>query len=65
MGLAHPFLRDGVDEQALRVNVLLGIGGFVELMLAWRDGLVHSTTDQVVEHLADVGAALGARFLGP
>jgi AcrR family transcriptional regulator len=65
IGLARPFLRDGVDEQALRVNVLLGIGGFVELMLAWRDGLVHSTTDQVVDHLADVGAALGARFLGP
>ncbi|RHW24648.1 TetR/AcrR family transcriptional regulator [Nocardioides immobilis] len=63
IGLARPFLREGVDEQALRINTLLGIGGFIELMLAWRSGLVESTTDEVVAHLADVGAALGSRFL--
>lgn len=45
IGLARPYLRDDVDERALRANVLLGIGGFVELMLAWRDGLVEATTD--------------------
>jgi len=65
IGLARPFLRDYVDEQALRINVLLGIGGFVELMLAWRSGLVESSTDQIVAHLADVASALGARFLRP
>ncbi|HKY57895.1 MAG TPA: TetR/AcrR family transcriptional regulator [Aeromicrobium sp.] len=63
IGLARPYLRDDVDERALRANVLLGIGGFVELMLAWRDGLVEATTDEFVELLADVGAALGSRFL--
>lgn len=63
IGLARPYLRDDVDERALRANVLLGIGGFVELMLAWRDGLVEATTDEFVEFLADVGAALGSRFL--
>ena len=63
IGLAQPFLRDDVDKQALRVNVLLGIGGFVELMLAWRDGLVEATTDEFIELLADVGATLGGRFL--
>jgi AcrR family transcriptional regulator len=65
MGMARPFLRKDVDEQALRINVLLGIGGFVELMLAWRSGLVESTTDQIVDHLADVGTALSGRFLRP
>jgi len=65
IGLARPFLCDDVDEQALRINVLLGIGGFVELMLAWRSGLVESSTDQIVEHLADVAGALGGRFLRP
>lgn len=65
IGLARPFLRDDVDEQALRINVLLGIGGFVELMLAWRSGLVESSTDQIVEHLADVAGALSGRFLRP
>ena len=63
--LAQPFLRDEVDEQALRLNVLLGIGGFVEVMLAWRDGLIQASTEQIVEHMADVGAALGGRFLKP
>ncbi|WP_183099274.1 TetR/AcrR family transcriptional regulator [Nocardioides pelophilus] len=65
MGMARPFLREGADERALRINVLLGIGGFVELMLAWRSGLVEATTDQIVDHLADVGTALSGRFLEP
>ncbi|KAA1426383.1 TetR/AcrR family transcriptional regulator [Nocardioides antri] len=65
IGLARPYLRVGVDEQALRINVLLGIGGFVELMLAWRDGLVEAGTDEIVERLTEVAAALGDRFLSP
>lgn len=63
IGVARPFLRPGFDERALRINVLLGIGGFVELMLAWRSGLVESSAEEIIEHLADVGAALGSRFL--
>lgn len=61
--LARPYLRPGVDEQALRVNAILGIGGFVELMLAWRSGLIESTADEIVEQLAEVGSALGEQFL--
>ncbi|WP_183096243.1 TetR/AcrR family transcriptional regulator [Nocardioides stalactiti] len=63
--MGRQFLRDDVDERALRINTLLGIGGFVELMLAWRSGLVESGTDEIVEHLAAVGAALAAPFLRP
>lgn len=65
IGMAGQFLRDDVDEQELRLNVLLGIGGFVEVMLAWRNGLIAGTADEIVEHMADVGAALGTRFLRP
>ncbi|MEZ0580385.1 TetR/AcrR family transcriptional regulator [Nocardioides sp. MH1] len=65
IGLAEPFLRSDADLRALRINVVLGIGGFVELMLAWRSGLVDATTDEIVGHLADVGAALADRFLRP
>ena len=65
ISLAQPFLRDDVDEQALRLNVLLGIGGFVEVMLAWRNGLIDATADQIVDQMADVGGALGERFLKP
>ena len=65
IGLAQPFLRADADEQALRITTLLGIGGFVELMLAWRGGLVESSTDEIVDQMAAVGAALGDRFLRP
>jgi AcrR family transcriptional regulator len=60
---ARPYLRSNVDEQAFRITVLVGIGGFVELMLAWRSGLVDADPDTLVDHLQAVGAALSPRFL--
>ena len=63
IGMARPFLAEDVDDRALRINVVLGIGGFVELMLAWRDGLVDATPDEIVGHLSDVGTSLSGRFL--
>ncbi|HET7689017.1 MAG TPA: TetR/AcrR family transcriptional regulator [Nocardioidaceae bacterium] len=63
--LARPYLRDDVDEQAFRVNVLVGMGGFTELVLAWRSGLVDSDADTLAEHLSGVGTALAAPFLRP
>jgi AcrR family transcriptional regulator len=61
--LARPFLQERVDEQALRITVLVGIGGFVELVLAWRCGLLDVDADALVEHLSGVAAALAPRFL--
>lgn len=61
--LARPFLREYVDERAFRIHVLVGIGGFVELMLAWRSGLIDADADTLIEHLMDVGTALAPRFL--
>lgn len=63
--LARRFLRDDVDDLAFRINVLLGIGGFVETMLAWRSGLIDADADALVDQLADVGATLSTRFLRP
>ena len=63
IGLARPYLRPDVDEVAFRVNVLMGIGGFVETMLAWRSGLVEADADTLVEYLARLGAALAPQFL--
>lgn len=63
IGLARPFLLPDVDEQALRINVLVGMGGFVELMLAWRLGLIDADAEAIIEHLSGVGAALAPRFV--
>lgn len=61
--LARPHLRDDIDEVGFRVAVLTGIGGFVEVMLAWRSGLIEADVDELVEHLAAVGSGLAPQFL--
>jgi AcrR family transcriptional regulator len=61
--LASPYLREDVDDAAFRVNVLTGIGGFVETMLAWRSGLLDADADALVDHLAGIGTALAPQFL--
>lgn len=63
--LARPYLSDGVDELRFRVNVLMGIGGFVETMLAWRSGLIEASADELVEHLTSLGSTLADQFLRP
>ncbi|WP_245975968.1 TetR/AcrR family transcriptional regulator [Amycolatopsis palatopharyngis] len=63
--LARPFLRDGVDDQALRTTVLLGIGGFVEIMLAWRSNLVDVDADALVDQLTGISQSLSQSFLRP
>lgn len=63
ISIARPHLRADVDEVAFQVNVLMGIGGFVETMLAWRSGLVEADADELVEHLTALGTALSPQFL--
>ena len=60
---AQPHLAAGIDEQALRVRTLIGMGGFVELMLAWRSGLIDADADAIVGHLSGIAAALATEFL--
>lgn len=60
---ARPYLRPDVDEQAFRITVLVGIGGFVELVLAWRSGQVDADADEIIGHLAGVAANLAPPFL--
>lgn len=60
--MARPHLGDG-DEDSLRMAVLMGVGGFVELVTAWQDGLIDVDADTVVAHVTDVGAALAGRYL--
>ena len=61
--LARPYLREDADEDAFRVTVLVGIGGFVETVLAWRSGLVQADADTLIGHLRGIGEGLAPRFL--
>lgn len=61
--LLRPRLRADVEETALRVGVLVGIGGFVEVVLAWRSGLIGVDVDTLVEHISAAADAVSPRFL--
>ncbi|GAD82456.1 TetR/AcrR family transcriptional regulator [Nocardia asteroides] len=62
---ARPYLRPGVDETTIRMSTLIGIGGFIELLSAWRTGVLDVTADRIVDHTSAVAAQLGATFLPP
>lgn len=62
---AWPYLRPDVDETAMRMSTLAGIGGFIELLTAWRTGALDVDTDRIVDHTSAIATQLGAMFLPP
>ncbi len=60
---ARPYLKPGADELGLRMDALVGIGGFVELVTAWQSGLIDVDGRQVIEHCSRIGATLASVHL--
>ncbi|MFE3544970.1 TetR/AcrR family transcriptional regulator [Nocardia sp. NPDC059177] len=65
VAVAWPYLRPGVDETAFRMSTLAGIGGFIELLTAWRTGVLDVDADRIAEHTSMIALQLGAMFLPP
>ena len=63
--LGRPFHRKGIDEEALRMSTLMGIGGFLALLTAKHDGSLKVDADRLIAHATSVGAELAARYLDP
>jgi len=63
--VARPYLLPKTDEAAFRTHVLMGIGGFGELLTAWQAGLIRIEPAQIVEHALAFAALLGARYVSP
>lgn len=63
VGAAKPFLKPDADVLGLRMDALVGIGGFVELMTAWQAGLLEIDAPQVIDHCSRLGATLAAVYL--
>lgn len=61
--LAAPYLRSDVDENTFRMTVLMGLGGFFELITAWHTGIVEASVEQIIDQAARVGETLGRQFL--
>lgn len=62
---AQPYLVDDADRVGLRIDTILGIGGFIELVNAWRAGLLDLDAAQLTDHAARIGASLASRYLTP
>ncbi|MFF0637624.1 TetR/AcrR family transcriptional regulator [Nocardia sp. NPDC004151] len=60
---ARPYLRPGVDESDLRMGVLMSIGGFIELLTAWRAGIIEADAARIVDHVSHAADLLGAEYL--
>lgn len=60
---ARPYLRPGVDESDLRMGVLMGIGGFIELLTAWRTGTIEADARRIIDHVSHTADLLGAQYL--
>ena len=63
VGAAKPYLKPDADERGLRVDALVGIGGFVELVTAWHSGLVDVDAQEVIDHCGRLGTTLAAVYL--
>lgn len=60
--IARPHLVD-TNDRAFRMTTLMGVGGFVELVTAWQQGLVDASPETIIEHVLQVGATLMGRHL--
>lgn len=63
IAVGRPYLRPGADESDLRMGTFMGIGGFVELLTAWRTGAIDADTDRIVDHVTRTANLLGAQYL--
>ena len=63
IGAAQPYLKPDADERGLRMDALVGIGGFVELVTAWHSGLVDAEAQEVIDHCSRIGTTLASVYL--
>jgi AcrR family transcriptional regulator len=63
VGAAGPYLRPDADEIGLRMDALVGIGGFVELISAWQSGFIDVEAGQIIDHCSRIGSTLAAEYL--
>lgn len=63
VGAAEPYLKPDADKTGLRMDALLGIGGFVELVTAWQSGLIDVEARDVIDHCSRIGATLASVHL--
>ncbi|MFH5207962.1 TetR/AcrR family transcriptional regulator [Antrihabitans spumae] len=59
---ARPRLRQGVDELALRMDAIVGVGGFVELLREWQSDAIAVDCDRIVDYVAEMATRFGGHY---
>lgn len=52
-----------VDRQQLRRSILMGVGGFIELVMQWRAGEIEGDARSIIDQTVHFGAVLGAYYV--
>lgn len=60
---ADPYLVENADRTGFRIDTIVGIGGFSELVNAWRTGLLDVSAAELIDHSTRIGATLAAPYL--
>ncbi|MEU7145318.1 TetR/AcrR family transcriptional regulator [Nocardia sp. NPDC046473] len=60
---AQPFLRPDADQMGLRMDAIVGVGGFVELISAWQAGAIDCDGQEIVDQTVRIATTFGARYL--
>jgi len=63
LAAAKPRLKPGFDEEALRMDVVIAVGGFIELLRAWQSGMITVDSTRIVEHTCGFVSRFGGRYL--
>lgn len=48
-----------IDEETLRMDTIIGIGGFIELIRAWQSGLLQVDAERIINHVVELTSKLG------
>lgn len=59
----QPYLLPDTDHTSLRVDTLVGVGGFVELISAWQAGLLDVGAGDIINHASRLAATLAQPYL--
>jgi AcrR family transcriptional regulator len=60
---SSPHLKADADESGLRMDTLIAVGGFVELVTAWHTGQLAVTRQEVVSHSSRLAHTLAERYI--
>lgn len=60
---ATTHLRPGISDTDFRRSVLIAVGGVLELLTAWRFGVIEAEPAEIIENIVHFGAILGTYYL--